>query len=340
MTSNEQPFAEIVEIPNVEELIDLAFRRASKAEVTFPKKSAPIDKARIREKARVSIVYQVISSRLGKLLRSFPSLEKIHPFYRELVEIATGVDKVKKSLKNIAKTQRLIKEIYVQIREEISKADTPDTCTKLRRSFYGRVASLLRDINDDLKLIKAVRDELKDLPTINFNEVKVVVAGYPGVGKSTLVSLISSAKPLIGKYPFTTKEVIVGHIKLDDERIQVIDTPGLLEKPVEKMKKEELKALNALKFLADIIVFIVDVAESCGFTIEQQYSLFKSLAKYIERGDKIIVLNKIDLAKEDQIMKAKEIFGEDVLQTSLLKKVGVKEVVDRLLSLSKTYTIN
>ncbi|RLE52133.1 MAG: GTP1/OBG family GTP-binding protein, partial [Candidatus Methanomethylicota archaeon] len=111
-------------------------------------------------------------------------------------------------------------------------------------------------------------------------------------------------------------------------------------KPVEKMKKEELKALNALKFLADIIVFIVDVAESCGFTIEQQYSLFKSLAKYIERGDKIIVLNKIDLAKEDQIMKAKEIFGEDVLQTSLLKKVGVKEVVDRLLSLSKTYTIN
>ena len=335
---SEQPFSRIVEIFGAEELIDLAFRRASKVKVSFPRKATTLDKAKVRERARATMVYQVVSSKLYQLLRSFPRLESLHPFYKELLELVSGISNVRNALKGIARTRRLVKEIYNQTLREIKSAKTPSDCTKLRKSFYGRAASLLRDADTYFRLIETIRRELKDIPAINFDEVKVVIAGYPGVGKSTLVSLISSAKPLIGKYPFTTKDVIVGHIRLNDEKIQVIDTPGLLEKPIKKMKKEELKALSALKLLADVVIFIVDVAETSGFTIEQQWALLDSLMKYIEKRDRIVVLNKIDLAREEQVARAKSIFGEKCLQTSLTKGWGINELVDRLFSLCKSYT--
>ena len=104
------------------------------------------------------------------------------------------------------------------------------------------------------------------------------------------------------------------------------------------MKKEELKALSALKLLADVVIFIVDVAETSGFTIEQQRALLDSLIKYIEKRDRIIVLNKVDLAREEQVARAESIFGEKCLQTSLTKGWGINELVDRLFSLCKSYT--
>ncbi len=51
------------------------------------------------------------------------------------------------------------------------------------------------------------------MPTIDFNATTIVIAGFPNVGKSTLLNQISGADPQIANYPFTTKGIQIGHVE-------------------------------------------------------------------------------------------------------------------------------
>lgn len=331
----ESPFARVAEVPSAEELVDLAFRRASKVEVTFPRGASPLRRAKVRERARITCVYEVVERKLERVVKSFPSLEMLHPFYRELLDTSVGLSKTQRALKTLARVRRIVKELFTQGVRELRAASRPEDAANIRRGFYGRVASLLKDSEEAFEILRRVREELGDAPAIDFEKAKVVVAGYPGAGKSTLVRAVSSAKPKVGKYPFTTKEVHVGHLRLNGDAVQVIDTPGLLDKPLDKMKREELRALSALRFLTDVLVFVVDAAESCGFTLEEQRSLFTNISKGFEGKSVVKVLNKVDVARPDQVKRAEEIFGADCVKMSVIKGLGVDELVLRLSSLLK-----
>ncbi|MCD6542320.1 MAG: 50S ribosome-binding GTPase, partial [Thermoplasmata archaeon] len=81
------------------------------------------------------------------------------------------------------------------------------------------------------------------------------------------------------------------------ERYQIIDTPGLLDRPLEKRNKIELQAIAALKHLADLIIFILDPTETCGYGLKEQMNLLKSIKKEFSGIPIIVVENKSDLMK-------------------------------------------
>ena len=141
---------------------------------------------------------------------------------------------------------------------------------------------------------------MKDFPNIE-DIPTVVIAGYPNVGKSSLLRCISKAKPKIAQYPFTTKEIHVGHVERKDKhvlkRFQVIDTPGLLDRPLSKRNDIEKQAIAALTHLADVIVFMFDSSETCGYSIEDQKHLLLQMKKMFKDSHFIIVENKADFKK-------------------------------------------
>ena len=96
---------------------------------------------------------------------------------------------------------------------------------------------------------------LRKLPHVG-DEFTVVVAGYPNVGKSSFIQLVSTATPEVASYPFTTKGVIVGHREVGRDRVQFIDTPGILDRPTIDRNAIELQALTAIVNLADIVLYI------------------------------------------------------------------------------------
>ena len=95
-------------------------------------------------------------------------------------------------------------------------------------------------------------------------------------------------------YAFTTKSLFVGHCDYKYLRWQVIDTPGILDHPLEDRNTIEMQAIVALAHLTCSVLYFVDISEQCGYTIEQQCSLFKSIKPLFANKQLIIVVNKID----------------------------------------------
>jgi nucleolar GTP-binding protein len=182
----------------------------------------------------------------------------------------------------------------------LKKTKNIDFLKKKQQEIYGRISSVVKQIDKHLIFLAQAQNIIKNFPEIH-DVPTVVIAGYPNVGKSSILRCLSSAKPKIAQYPFTTKEIHVGHIERKDKYLtksfQLIDTPGLLDKPFLKRNVIEKQALSALNNLANIIVFVIDASETCGYLLVDQLHLLSQIKKTFIESDFIIVENKTDLKR-------------------------------------------
>ncbi|MHA1143948.1 MAG: NOG1 family protein [Candidatus Helarchaeota archaeon] len=306
-------------IPRAQDLLDWSFRHASKLKKkTFKKETPFYVKARIRELARIKSVSQYLVNKLTKIVKSYPSIDNLHPFYSELTREVINVDETKKALAAITGTIQVIEKITRQIKSKIKESVDPNVIGKYRISFYGRISSVIRKIDKHLILLRNYRKILVKLPFIDTAQFSVVVAGYPNVGKSSLVRLVSSASPEVSYYPFTTKKIVVGHFVHAHQKIQIIDTPGILDRPLAKRNKIELQAITALKYLANVIFFIIDPSESCGYSLESQVHLLNEIKNYFPSIPLVLFLNKIDITAPEQLGNAEKALSAETFQKIVL----------------------
>jgi len=331
MTKMKQPFHRLSSVHTAEELIDIAFRRASRISPSLPKRTASHVKARIKERMKILAAGQAITARLKRTLSEMPDLEKIHPFYRELADVLIGIDRLKKSLGAINWASKKIAEISKHYAKRERHAQSTEEAAKLRREAYGRMASILKQISKELELLKKARDTLIKLPDIDPEAPTIVVAGYTNVGKSTFVKAVSTAKPKIASYPFTTKNIIVGHRKTEKTTIQIIDTPGLLDRPLSQRNKIELQAILALKHLAKTIIYIFDPTTTCGYPLKNQINLYKEIKQNFPKTPIITVANKADIAKKEQIATLEREISTKIEMVSALKNIGVERIIENVI---------
>jgi len=292
-----------------EEIINKAFLASTRLEIELQGKLPHIIKAKKREGARIREVEKITAAYLESLVKSVPTIDNIHPFYREMLELLVGEAAAKAALGRLSRTARIIHEAgraaYYQLRD----ARNPGAAARARRALFGRTSSIIRKADADLILISTLREKMKDLPTADPSVPTVVFAGYPGVGKSTIVKAVSSAKPEIRSYPFTTREIIIGHVTIGNIRIQMVDTPGLLDRPLVERSKTELLAITALGHLSNVIAFLVDVSEANGFSITSQKHLYDDVRAAFSGNEILTFFNKIDLANPYQVSEAEALFG-------------------------------
>lgn len=308
------------DIPTVltaDEILDKAFRKASKVEYKGPTR---MDTVRETNISKVKSASDIIVSTMGKYVKAFPSLERLSPFYSELIDIAVGRDKLKKSLGAMDWCRGSVARVARQTVKDMVSARSLDRIDELRRSSYGRMSSFVKQVGKDLEFLGRARNTMRKIPTIDPSLPTVVIAGAPNVGKSQLVGRISSVKPRVAVYPFTTQEISVGVFERKYLRYQVIDTPGLLDRPLAERNAIELRAVMALRHLANVIVFLLDPTETCGYTSEQQANLLASLREEFGALPIIEVENKSDVLAS----------GSGRLKVSAATGEGVPELVDEL----------
>ncbi|MDW8036221.1 MAG: GTPase [Candidatus Korarchaeum sp.] len=289
------PFSSVPEPLELEELIDISFRRAFSKPKAIGKRHNLIAEIRAREISRLQSISDTISSKLDNVVKNFPNIGNLDPFYKELLEIIGGVDEVKHSLGSIFWASRTIKRLLRFYSSRIKAENDPERIAELRREFLGRTVSVLKRVRKEIDFLKELIPRLKELPDLDTSSPTVIIAGMPNTGKSTLLSKMTTKKPEIAPYPFTTKGLIIGHRGLNSlGNIQFIDTPGLLDRPLMERNKMELQAIAALRHFKGLVLYILDPTETCGYRLTQQLSLLRELIATLKK-EYLAVLNKYDL---------------------------------------------
>ena len=308
------PFDNFYHVPNSQELLDLAFKRAMKSSAQVSKNAPIIIKAKKKESKRIIVAIEVLIDRILKIIKMVPIIDDLPDFYKELASILVDIDELKLTLGKLNGILPVLSQMKRDFIKKLGRIEAPKDGDKLRRAAFGRISSIIYKQNRNLEYLNNIRGRLREIPSIDYTIPTVVVAGYPNVGKSSLVILMSTNKKIdVQEYPFTTKKLIMGHLeierKFDKIKIQLMDTPGILDRPMSKRNFIELQAILALRLISDLILFIFDPTPACGYSIESQIELFHEIKENFTKDGKIeiiVVLNKKDLANHSEIDYLKE----------------------------------
>src|SRR3989339_843158 len=174
---------------------------------------------------------------------------------------------------------------------------------------------------------RLLRMELKTIADIG-------LVGLPNAGKSTLLSVLTSARPKIANYPFTTLAPNLGAIKAKDRTIIIADIPGLIE-------GASLGKGLGDKFLRHIertktILHIIDASSD---NIKQDYKIIRTelalFSRKLAKKREIVVLNKSDIVSAEEIKKKQRLLSRltksNVISVSSATKEGINDLSNLLL---------
>ena len=315
---------EIKNIATSEELIDRALRRASKVE----EKVRNADyRARLTAVRKIHSVADNLANPMISYVKAFPSFDIIHPFDREIIDLTVGVDMLKKSLGAVDWARKEVLMISTKYVPKARARKSAENTMKIMSEAYTKMTNVVRQIAKNLDFLISARSIFRNLPNVDTESPVAVFAGAPNVGKSSLIGSVSTGKPEVKSYPFTTKAVSLGHITKKYTVLQVMDTPGLLDRSDLERNDMEKQGIAAFDYLEPIIVFLTDLTGTSGYSIEMQTNLRDELRLRYPKCEWIDVFSKKDLDFED------DIDFDGAISVSAYKEQGIEEFKDKLLSL-------
>ena len=173
---------------------------------------------------------------------------------------------------------------------------------------------------------KEVEIELKLLADVG-------LVGFPSVGKSTLLSVVSSAKPEIADYPFTTLKPQLGMVKVDNDSFVMADLPGLIKGAAEGkgLGHEFLKHIERCR----IILHVIDMGGEQRDPLEDYEIINNELKKYPGNLDKriqIVIANKMDLENAEKNFERfiKKYPDIEIYKTTTIINEGLKPVLYKI----------
>lgn len=253
---------------------------------------------------------------------------------KDLLNTLYDADHFRIALGQLATAKNLIETISRDYVRLLKYAQSLYQCKQLKRAALGRMATICRRLKDPLIYLEQVRQHLGRLPSIDPNTRTLLICGYPNVGKSSFLRSVTRADVDVQPYAFTTKSLFVGHFDYKYLRFQAIDTPGILDHPLEEMNTIEMQSITAIAHLRSVILYFMDLSEQCGYSVQAQIQLFQSIKPLFANKLVFVVINKIDVMRpEDLDAETKEKLNSilktgdvEMLQLSCTTAEGVTEV--------------
>lgn len=322
-------------VPTVDEVIRGFLAEYKSTEAKSPSKLPGLERLKRLEVARVRRSSRWLMGLVRDVTRGMPFLNDLHPFYRELVSLLIDVNQYRHSLGKVAGVERAVASIAREAISMIKASQDRASVVRARRMYIARILDVLNDVAPELSVIRDASFKLRKIPSINPNKPTIVIAGMPNTGKSSLTACISTKKPEVAEYPFTTKQIIIGHVKVyGTYAVQVVDTPGLLDRPLSERNRIELQAILALRYLADSIIFMLDPTPHSGYSLDSQLRLLREVLENFKTY-LVVAINKIDIASSDEVNRAVEALRQlnvPYRPVSALECRGTRDIVDELVN--------
>ncbi|KAM0945654.1 putative nucleolar GTP-binding protein [Dioscorea sansibarensis] len=274
---------------------------------------------------------------LRQYTENFPNRQCLHPYERSLIELTLGdgnyeevlgrVDSLRKKIVSIGKQQASLCAQSMSKREAEERLS--EGLKKIEEVFH-----IGRDAVEDLL---HVAKTLRAMPVVDLEKPTLCLVGAPNVGKSSLVRILSTGKPEVCNYPFTTKGILMGHIVLNYERFQVTDTPGLLTRHDDDRNNLERLTLAVLSHVPTAVLYVHDLSGECGTSPDDQFTTYKVMKERFSNHLWLDVVSKCDLLQvsptsnfEDDLEKYKSFGPEGAIRVSVKSEFGLLELKERV----------
>ena len=292
---------DIPPVPTSQEFLDIVLSRTQRRLPTQIRAGFKISRIRGFYTRKVKFTQETFSEKFGQIIETFPRLQDIHPFHKDLMNTLYDADHFKIALGQLSTAKHLIETISRDYVRLLKYAQSLFQCKQLKRAALGRMATITKRLKDPLLYLDQVRQHLGRLPSIDPNTRTLLICGYPNVGKSSFLRSITRADVDVQPYAFTTKSLFVGHFDYKYLRFQAIDTPGILDHPLEEMNTIEMQSITAIAHLRSAILYFMDLSEQCGYSVHAQIALFKSIKPLFSNKLVFIVINKIDILRPEEL---------------------------------------
>ena len=244
------------------------------------------------------------------VLKSYKrTLRHLHPFEATVADLVVKA-RVKRGEPDLgtimadlkvlrAETSKMGKEYASKAKNAATAIEAKDMLEEGTEAMKALYNVTTNPVAQSLENLMELQKDLRRIPVLELDTLTVVLVGTPNVGKSSIVRAVSSGTPEINNYPFTTRSVTIGHI-IDEEkheRFQVMDTPGLLDRPVEDRNEMEKLTFASLAHLPTAVIFVIDPSGLAGeqSNLQAQLNVREYLRTRFPRRPWLDVMSKGDL---------------------------------------------
>ncbi len=326
--------------PPANELLNRGLRLAKWLKIDEDKVKNQRMRARKLGALQLDTLTKAISKPLKDTLKAYEyELAVLHPFeatladltvrarakqgHQSLPEVLGAVNEMRKSVLETGKYYAAAAKNASTKAEAIAAAD---------EGFRMVEALVLGQSEVVLNLIE-VQKALRKIPIVQLGTPTVVLVGAPNVGKSSIVRAISSGTPEVNNYPFTTRGMTLGHVEYSDwdEKCQVMDTPGVLNRPDVERNEMEALTLASMQHLPTAVMFVLDLTGNSGAlsSIENQIQIRNDLRARFPKRPWVDVISKADLPV-DPLDPAVAQAPEGALRVSTEDGTGIPELEARV----------
>ncbi|XP_047323724.1 nucleolar GTP-binding protein 1 [Impatiens glandulifera] len=258
---------------------------------------------------------------------NFPNKTLLHPYERSLIELTLGDGNYEEVLR---KVDALRKKVVSIGKEHASLCAKSTTKKEAEQRLSEGMEKLEEVFFADGKVVDSLLNNAKTLramPVVDLETPILCLVGAPNVGKSSLVRILSTGKPEICNYPFTTRGILMGHIAFNYKHFQVTDTPGLLRRHDNDRNNLEKLTLAVLSHLPTSVLYVHDLSGQCGTSPSDQFLIYKEMKERFSGHLWLDVVSKCDLLEESPVFFSTEKSDDGDVELIKYRKLGPDEAI-------------
>ena len=280
------------------DIIDIILSKTQRKTPTIIHQHFSIQRVRQFYIKKIKFVQQKFDFYVKSMLKNFPVIDQLDPFYKDLLNILFNRNHYKIALSRLNNSRTIVSKISTNYIRLLKFGNSFYNCKNLKKVAIGRVCTVIKKLTFTFLYLEKIRKQIKSIPSIDPYRKTILVCGSLNCGKSSLVNKITKANIIVNSNICTTKSLQIGHYSRDFVRWQIIDTPGLQFTKIIEYTSIEMQTINAVIHLEHTMLYVFDPSSKSKTTLFQQIDIFNSVLSLLKNKKKLCILAKTDLEWE------------------------------------------